>query len=453
MMRLSLQQTGRAIFRAATLVGVLTLIVKLLATGKEMLVAYRLGVDTALDAFLVAYLFPSFLVNVIGGSLTCAFVPLYVEIRNSQGEAAAAWLVRGLTIKVVALLVALSLFTAPIFAALVPKVAHGFDAETVALSQRMVFQLAPVFVLNALTAFWTGALNARERFALGALVPALTPTMVMVLLLLCWDSLGVMAIVVGTLLGAACESALVGRRALAHTTARAQLPGARLPMRELLQQLLPVIAGTVIMSGTTVVDQMMASSLSSGSVAALSYGSKLTVVIVGVGSMALATAFLPHFSRMVSEGDTQGIRWIVRQYSIFILLATGAVTAVLVFGSEFLVRLLYGRGAFDEDAVELVTRVQWMYALQIPFFTFSMMAVRLISALRKNQILMIGAAVSLTLNVFLNWLFSRYLGVAGIALSTSVVAAIACGFLWVSAWCGIRSMERAKHDALAAEGL
>jgi len=208
-----------------------------------------------------------------------------------------------------------------------------------------------------------------------------------------------------------------------------------------------------MMSGTTVVDQMMASSLSSGSVAALSYGSKLTVVIVGVGSMALATAFLPHFSRMVSEGDTQGIRWIVRQYSIFILLATGAVTAVMVFGSEFLVRLLYGRGAFDEDAVELVTRVQWMYALQIPFFTSSMMAVRLISALRKNQILMIGAAVSLTLNVFLNWLFSRYLGVAGIALSTSTVAAVACGFLWVSAWRGIRNLERAKHDALAAEGL
>lgn len=442
MQRSRIQTNARAILQAASLVGILTLLVKLTATGKEMLVAYRLGIEPALDAFLIAYLFPSFLVNVVGASLTSVLVPLYVDMRRAHGDAAAAWLVRGLTQRVVALLLFLACIAAPAFAAIVPKVAHGFSSETVALSQEMVFLMAPVFVLNALTAFWVGALNARERFALGALTPALTPLMVMLSLLAWWQQPGVQAVMIGTIVGAVTEALLIGR--LVFTGAQGTSPGAEmvLPTRELLHQLLPLVAGTLMMSGTTLVDQMMASSLASGSVAALNFGSKLTVVIVGMGSMALATAFLPHFSRMVVERDVLGIRAIVRQYSILILVATGVITCVLVFVSEPITRLLFGRGAFDDAAVDLVAEVQWMYALQIPFFTWSMMAVRLISALRRNHVLMVGAGISLVLNIALNLWFSKYLGVAGIALSTSVVAAVACAFLWFFALRGLKRLER-----------
>lgn len=444
MQRSQIQATARAILQAASLVGILTLVVKLTATAKEMLIAYRLGIEPALDAFLMAYVFPSFLVNVVGASLTCVFVPMYVDMRMTHGDQAAAWLVRGLTLRVVGFLFVLAFLAAPGFAALLPTFAHGFSTETIALSQAMVFQMVPVFVLNALTAFWIGALNARERFALGAVTPALTPLTVMLLLVVCWRQLGVHAVMLGTAIGAAAEAMLIGRVIFADGKGRAPHAGAaKLPTRELLQQLLPIAAGTMMMSGTTLIDQVMASSLASGSVAALSYASKLTGVIVSVGSMALATAFLPHFSRMVAERDVPGIRTILRQYSMLILVLTGIVTLVLVFGSEPIARLLYGRGAFDETAVALVAEVQWMYALQIPFFTWSMMAVRLISALRKNHVLMIGAAISLSLNVVLNLWFSHYLGVAGIALSTSVVAAVACAFLWFFA---LRGLKQLAHE-------
>jgi len=447
--RSQIQTTARAILHAASLVGILTLVVKLLATAKEMLVAYRLGIQPALDAFLIAYLFPSFLVNVVGASLTSVLVPLYVDMRRAHGDAAAAWLVRGLTRRVIVLLIVLACVAAPVFAAIVPQVAHGFSSETVALSQKMVWQMAPVFILNALTAFWVGALNARERFALGAVTPALTPLMVMLTLLIGWQQLGVEAVLLGTIVGAAAEALLIGKLVFAGSKGTAPGPEAMLPTRELLQQLLPLIAGTLMMSSTLLVDQMMASSLASGSVAALSFGSKLTVVIVGMGSMALATAFLPHFSRMVIERDVAGIRVIVRQYSLLILAVTGVITCVLVFVTEPITRLLYGRGAFDAAAVDLVAKVQWMYALQIPFFTWSMVAVRLISALRRNEVLMWGAGLSMVLNVVLNLWFSHYLGVAGIALSTSVVAAVACAFLWFFALRGLKRLERQSSDRSA----
>jgi putative peptidoglycan lipid II flippase len=50
-----------------------------------------------------------------------------------------------------------------------------------------------------------------------------------------------------------------------------------------------------------------------------------------------------------------------------------------------------------------------------------MLVVRMISAMRNNQILIWGSACNLIINIGLNYLFMQWLGVAGIALSTSFV--------------------------------
>ena len=46
---------------------------------------------------------------------------------------------------------------------------------------------------------------------------------------------------------------------------------------------------------------------------------------------------------------------------------------------------------------------------------------RLLSALKKNQILMVISGINIIANIVGNYLFMRHLGVAGISLSTSVV--------------------------------
>ena len=55
--------------------------------------------------------------------------------------------------------------------------------------------------------------------------------------------------------------------------------------------------------------------------------------------------------------------------------------------------------------------------------------VRLISALNSNYILMWGAVISLPLNIVLNYIFMQWIGVSGIALSTSCVYLVSFIFL------------------------
>src|SRR5712691_1689461 len=58
---------NRRIFAAMLTVGGLSLAVKIVSTLKEIVIAHQFGAGDRLDAFLIAYLVPSFAINVIAG--------------------------------------------------------------------------------------------------------------------------------------------------------------------------------------------------------------------------------------------------------------------------------------------------------------------------------------------------------------------------------------------------
>ena len=107
-------------------------------------------------------------------------------------------------------------------------------------------------------------------------------------------------------------------------------------------------------------------------------------------------------------------------------------TVVLVVCATPLVKLFFERGAFTSEDTRVVAGVQILASLQIPFYVAGILIVRAISSLSANRILAYGNVISLTVNVALNWLFMRWIGVAGIALSTSVMYVVAFLYLYLS---------------------
>jgi putative peptidoglycan lipid II flippase len=97
----------------------------------------------------------------------------------------------------------------------------------------------------------------------------------------------------------------------------------------------------------------------------------------------------------------------------------------LIALSHPLIRLIFQRGAFTSVDTDLVSRVQMCYFIQIPFYMCGMLFVRFLSSIRRNDVLMYGSAISLALDVSLNLILMRKMGVAGIALSTSMVYVLA----------------------------
>src|SRR5204862_2853758 len=117
-------------------------------------------------------------------------------------------------------------------------------------------------------------------------------------------------------------------------------------LRRVAAQYAPMVAGAALTSSSWAIGQAMAAMLPAGSVASLNYGNKVVGMGTEIGSMALATAVLPHFSVMVARRDWSAIRKTVRVYVRLIVLAAVPATVTLILLSKSLVRILYQRGAF-----------------------------------------------------------------------------------------------------------
>ncbi len=424
------RSVNTSIFSAMVTVGGITLCVKLAAGVKDVVIAMQFGTSDGLDAFLIAFVLPAFAINLIGGSLNAALIPTYIQVQEQEGTQAAQDLLSSVMVWTIGVLVALSVLLAITSPYLLPLMGSGFTADKLALVQSLYYLMLPTLVLSGVATIWSALLNACNRFALAAIVPMAT-SLVTVLIVVGmaeqWDSY---TIALGMVVGALVETAVLGWGLSQEGVSLVpRWHGASPAVKQVLGQYVPMVAGAFLMGGANLVSQSMAAMLSPGSVSALSYGSKVTNLMLGVGALAVSTAVLPHFSRMVALRDWRGLRHTLLTYSRWLLLGTLPVTLALIYYSEPVIALVFQRGAFAAADTQLVGQIQAMYLLQVPLYVVSMLFVRLISALKANQLFMWGNAINLSMCILLTYVLMQQFGVAGIALATSLMYLASAGYL------------------------
>lgn len=431
--RLTKGSTNRKIFGAAVTVGLGTALVKIVAMAKELVVAWRFGTQDELDAFYIAVVVPSFVINVIAGSFNSSFIPTYIKVLHKQGLEAAQKLFSSATRWNIGLLVIAGIFiavTAPMYLQLI---ASGFTSQKLSLTFNILLVIAPVIVLSGITEIWGAAYNALERFALFALVRVITP-IISIILLFGWESWGVFALAGAMLCGALIEIVILGVGL--HRQGISLYPkwyGFDSNLRQVGNQYAPMIAGSLMICSAGTIDQVMAAMLSPGSVAALNYGNRLIASPISLMSLALGTAVIPYFSAMVASSDWKGINYTLKRYLLIIFFITIPLTAIMFIFSQPIVEIFFQRGSFTKEDTLLVAQIQAFYALQIPFYIANILVVKLISSMQQNRLLMWVSGFNLIINVIGNYFFIQWFGIKGIALSTSCVYLFSFLYVFVAA--------------------
>ena len=419
---------NRQIFSAVFTVAFFTAGVKLAAIAKEMVVAWRFGTSSNLDAFFIALIIPSFAINVIAESLNAALIPTYIRVRDKAGIQQAQQLFSSATLCSTLLLVVASLIvagTAPLY---LKAIAPSLNASQIELTTRLLWVITPIITLSGIRTIWGAVLNAGEKFAGVAIAPVIVPGITMALLVLL-PGWGVYALAAGLVLGTLGELLLLG--SFLH---RQKIPlkfnwyGWNADLRCVIAQYIPTVAGALLICSAMPIDQSMAAMFAPGSVAALNYSNKLIASPIGLMTTALSTAVIPYFSKMIAVDDWQGLRGTLRKYLSLIFVVTVPIAIALVFFAEPIVQLMFERGSFNANDTEVVAAIQRFYALQIPFYLSNILVVRLINALNQNYILFWLSAANLTINITLNYIFIQLIGIQGIALSTSFVYVFSFGF-------------------------
>lgn len=410
---------NRRILRAIVVVGFFMGVFALASFVQDVVVARRFGAGSTVDAFVLALVVPTFVAAIVSDAFTTAFLPVYVEIGESDGPAASRRVFGSTVAIATAVLVALTLALAVVAPLGLPALTAGFDRDAAALARSLFYILLPIVPLSGVAALWRATLNAGERFGNAALSRTAVP-LTAVATVLAVD--GIRALAVGTVLGYGLQLVVLARSL--RTGGLPVVPRSwhlDAAVRRVIAQCKPMAWGALIMGGAPFVDWAMASRLEEGSVAALHYANRVPMVIIGIGGAAVGTAVFPYFSRLVATRKWATVRRTFRTFAVVVAAITVPLTAALALGSEPLVRLLFERGAFDSGDTSTVAPVQALLVLQLPFFLMGTLLTRLVSACKANEILMWGAIFSFVLNVALNLVLMEWFDVAGIALSTSLV--------------------------------
>lgn len=429
-----MSEMRRGILSDTARIGALTACVKVSGALKTVLIARSFGAGDSMDAYLAAFLIPSFAGDVLAGAISPALLPILVEVRERQSSRDARELASRVLAAATTLLALVAVITAALSWPALHLLASGFNVLKLKVTQSLLLVMLPILPLSAVAATFRTLLHAEERFAAAALAPMLTPLAIVTAIFLFKGS---RALAIGTVVGAALEVTLLA--AVLWRFGLLVAPrwrGTSAALRRVLAEYAPVASSYLILGGSTIVDQSLAATLGSGSVSALNYGTRLVTVILSVGSSSLGTAVLPRFSKLAAAGQWMKIRTAFRSLTLLSLAITVPLTLLLVVLSEPLVRLLFQHGAFTAGASHFVGGVQAFSLLQIPFSVLLVLVVRLVSSFKVNRLLFHLAVFSLLANVLFDLLLMPRLGVAGIALSTTLVHATGLAYL---AWALFRS--------------
>lgn len=434
--------TGLHVATAVATVGFGTLVVKLVQGVQELTMAYRFGAGDALDAFFVAYAALTFLLGVLGAAFSNAFLPAFHGARQRVGPVSVQVLISHLAFAALSLLVLVAAAASIAAPWWIRVLTAGFSQPKRLLTIALFRDLLPLLVLGGFAMFGSVLLNFDGRFAIAALAPVAVPASALSYLLVARPATVTglsRSLVFGTVIHLCWVLIEARRRKLLPLPRPARVTG---EMRGALREYGFVAAGALIICTNPVVDQAMAAPLGVGSVSVWNYASRPIYFLLAVGAAGIGTAVMPYLSEAVALRKWEQAEALVKKGCLLILATTVPVAAMIVFGgARPIVQILFVRGAFTSADAERVREVLSVCALTMPPFLICILVPRLISALQANRVLALGAIASALVNVVLDYVLRRFLGVRGIAWSSVVVYTLLAPAYWIAMK---RALRRAK---------
>lgn len=414
------RDTYRQISRATGIIVGLTLVDKVLAVAKEMLTAHRFGVSEALDAFNIALAFPGVIILFLTTAFVSAFVPLYVEWGQQTSVDEADRGARALFLALALFFAVLTLLGYVVCPHVLGALGYGFGTGQRELAVVLGHLLVFLIFVDGAGILLRGLLHARKDF-FSLHVGAILVNGTLIVALLAGSTLGIHALVWGTLLGTAFRTLFMG---LSLNRSGFRFLPARLPGRESLTAFLalaiPLMGSELMVSSNLLIDQAMATQLDPGSVSTLRYAYRINDMPVQVIVLALSRALFPFVVERKIHQDTEALRDFFRHAVILLAFLSFPIIAVTALFAQDVVSLLLQRGAFDARAAAETARTLVLYSLGLFFYAYTFVNGTFFSAFKDVKTLFRMGCLAMLLNVLFNVLFMRWIGVQGIALSSTV---------------------------------
>ncbi|WP_418791050.1 murein biosynthesis integral membrane protein MurJ [Phosphitispora sp. TUW77] len=424
--------TGKSIAKGAIVVMAATLLSRLFGFIREMVIANNFGLTSETDAYLVAFAVPSGIAMAIASGISAGFIPVLnsylVKNKRDDADTITSTLINVLAVLLL-LVVAVTISYAPL---LVELLAPGFEGDSIPLTAEMIRIMFPALVFVSLMGIASGFLNSHQHFLFPALGPMITSIIIIASAIVLGPVMGIRGLAVGTTAGFACQFVL-------------QLPvmykkGFRYRMEfaighpgviRVFKLMLPVLIASLAPSLLLIVERGLASGLDTGSISALNYAYRLMQLPLGLFLMAVTVPIFPALSAFAAQNRLDRLReTLVKGIKVISMIMLPACAGLIAL-SVPIVRLLFERGAFDASNTVPTAYALSVYALALLPFSVRDIFRRGFYSLQNTFIPVVITVAAFILNVLLDFILIRFMGIGGLAMGAVLTALIEAAALYI----------------------
>lgn len=409
---------------------ILTIVGKLLAVAKDIVLAGLFGVSVQTDAYFIANQIPSVLWLAFYTTIGSVFMPMYVrrlaagtEASELAGEAVRFYSYVALT---------LTAFCFVFAHQLVGLVAPHAAPETKSLASYLCRIMATGFIFTGYVGIQSVVQQAHRRFMPPLIVPVINNLLATIAVVAAWRVNNVAVAAAGAVAAYLVQAIIQRWQTWRLYTSTRGWRIRRTTWQRLLLLSIPMILAVALDQLNAFVGVAFASQFGNGAISHLNYANRLSIFIAGLFSWLVSYLFFPTIAgHAASENDVSNANVITRALAIILLTTTPAAAAALAL-REQIITFIYGRGAFTDADVKITATMFGFFGLGIIFTCVRDPLNSIFFSYQRTKaplVIGIGATIS---NVVSTYLLIPLLGLTAIPIGASLGALCLC-FLQVSA--------------------
>lgn len=417
--------------KTALVLMIITIVSKLFGLLRDVTLSYFYGASNISDAYLISLTISTVFISIIGTGISSGYTPMYTKVESIGGFVAGNRLTNNL-VNIILIICTLIMITVLIFTDTIVKVfASGFEGETLYLAIQFTRISIVGIYFTFLIYIFNSFLQIKGHFFITAMI-GFPLNAIIIGSIIISSNTNVILLSIGTVLATASQFLLLipflYKSGYKHSFS---LDIKDESIRNMMKSAVPIVVGMSIVEINTLVDRTLASQIATGGISALSYAYRLNGFVQGLFVSTVAVAIYPIMSKMANKGDLLGVKKSLIEAIAYINLFVIPATVISMIFTEPIIKLLFGRGAFDENAVKLTASALFFYSIGMIGIGLREILSRAFYSLHDTKTPMINATYALILNIILNIILSKFLGIGGLALATSISAIFTTTLLFI----------------------
>lgn len=420
-----------------------TAVLKFSSMLRDLVISNFFGTSYQADAYMAAMVIPNAFVLFLLTGMKDAFLPSYFKYNAlGKGEEHLTNVIKGTFFISLGASIAGVLLASPI-----TRIAYSNsdfskyeDGVQIAVWTAAIYFASLVFV--GVNSVYEGYFDAQRKFSFSVFSQTSVVLVTILFTFLFHNQWGIVSVPIGYFVGTIVSLFIK----VVYRTPKKFLNWSqkmnKLEVKEFYGIFWPVGLTIAVGQINLMVNTFFAAQLSEkGVVSGLNYAFRLTNIPQAIFAVTIATIVFPIIAKAKTSNDMLGFRKGVEQGLLYLLVfLTPALAGMWILMQE-LVQLVYERGEFTASDTMLTSSYAILYIGSAFFYSIQAIVAKGFYTLEKGHYMMRIGLISVGLNVVSNWIFSRFFGAEGIALSASLVAMLYSVITFTTLWKLIGGMD------------